>query len=95
VYVGDNSNRLIAVDAVEGSTKWVHPLEWTPRRGISVSGDGLIIPAGDEGYLLALRDNGDSVESVWERKDLTQRGTPAQTAGHTGYTVAAIGEGLD
>ncbi|MFE3443665.1 PQQ-binding-like beta-propeller repeat protein [Nocardia sp. NPDC059180] len=95
VYVGDNSNRLIAVDAVEGSTKWVHPLEWTPRRGISVSGDGLIIPAGDEGYLLALRDNGDSAEQVWERRNLMQRGTPAQTAGHTGYTVAARGEGLE
>ncbi|WP_308646112.1 outer membrane protein assembly factor BamB family protein [Nocardia cyriacigeorgica] len=95
VYVGDNSDRLIAVDAFEGSTKWVHQLEWTPRRGISVSGDGLIIPAGDDGYLLALRDNGDAVEQAWERKDLAHRGTPAQTAGHTGYTVAAIGEGLN
>ncbi|WP_228003057.1 outer membrane protein assembly factor BamB family protein [Nocardia australiensis] len=95
VYVGDNSRRLIALDTGDGHTKWTHALEWTPRGGISVDSDGLIIPAGDEGYLLALRDNGDSVESVWERKDLVLRGTPVQTAGDTGYTAAAIGEGLN
>ena len=45
-------------------------------------------------YLTALRDNGDKAEIVWERKDLALRGTPAQTAGDIGYTVAAIGAGL-
>ncbi len=95
VYVGDNSNRLIAVDAADGRTKWVQPLEWTPRGGISVSGDGLIIPSGDDGYLLALRDKGDVAELAWERKDLGLRGVPVQTAGGTGYTPAAIGEGLN
>ncbi|MFD6157845.1 PQQ-binding-like beta-propeller repeat protein [Nocardia sp. NPDC060256] len=95
VYVGDNTNRLIAVDAADGRTKWVQPLEWTPRGGISVAGDGLIIPSGDEGYLLALRDKGDAPEIAWARKDLDLRGTPVQTAGGTGYTAAAIGEGLN
>lgn len=95
LYVGDNSNRLIALDTADGRTKWVHQLEWAPRGGISVSGDGLIIPSGDDGYLLGLRDNGDAVETVWERKDLALRGPAAQTAGDTGYAAAAIGDGLN
>ncbi|MEV0360688.1 PQQ-binding-like beta-propeller repeat protein [Nocardia sp. NPDC050697] len=94
VYVGDNSGRLLALDTADGRTRWVHELGWTPRGGLSVDADGLIVPAGDEGYLLALRDTGDAVEPVWERKDLALRGTPVQTAGGTGYTVAAIGDGL-
>ncbi|MFF2086107.1 PQQ-binding-like beta-propeller repeat protein [Nocardia sp. NPDC058176] len=94
VYVGDNSGRLIAVNTEDGSTRWTHDLGWTPSGGISVA-DGLIIPAGDEGYLTALRDSGDRAEIAWERKDLALRGTPAQTAGGIGYTVAAIGPGLN
>ncbi len=95
IYVGDNSNRLIAVDAANGQTRWTQQLEFTPRGGISVSDNGLIIPSGDDGYLFALRDKGDHAETVWERKDLALRGTPVQTAGNTGYTVAAIGDGLN
>ncbi|MEU1996341.1 PQQ-binding-like beta-propeller repeat protein [Nocardia gamkensis] len=95
LYVGDNNNRLIALDTADGRTKWVHRLDWTPRGGISVSDDGLIIPSGDDGYLLGLRDNGDAVETVWERKDLALRGSAAQTEGDTGYAVAAIGDGLN
>ncbi|MBF6073178.1 outer membrane protein assembly factor BamB family protein [Nocardia beijingensis] len=95
VYVGDNNNRLIALDTTDGRTKWVHRLDWTPRGGISVSDDGLIIPSGEEGYLLALRDNGDTAETAWERKDLALRGPAAQTAGDTGYVTAAIGDGLN
>ncbi|WP_245671475.1 outer membrane protein assembly factor BamB family protein [Nocardia amamiensis] len=94
VYVGDNSARLIALDTADGRTKWVQRLDWAPRGGISVSSDGVIIPSGDDGYLLALRDKGDAVETLWERKNLAVRGTAVQTAGDTGYTIAAIGEGL-
>lgn len=95
VYVGDNNNRLIALDTADGRTKWVHRLDWSPRGGISVSDDGLIIPSGEDGYLLALRDNGDTAETAWERKDLALRGPAAQTAGDTGYVTAAIGDGLN
>ncbi|MEC3915224.1 outer membrane protein assembly factor BamB family protein [Nocardia sp. CDC160] len=93
VYVGDNTNRLIAVDAATGKTKWVQDLGFPARGGISVA-DGLLIPAGDEGHLVALRDKGDSAEIAWERKDLELRGRPVQTAGGTGYTVAPIGDKL-
>ncbi|MFE7723022.1 PQQ-binding-like beta-propeller repeat protein [Nocardia rhizosphaerihabitans] len=93
VYVGDNSGRLIAVNTEDGSTRWTHALGWTPSGGIALV-DDLIIPAGDDGYLMALHDRGDRAELAWERKDLALRGTPAQTAGGIGYTVAAIGAGL-
>ncbi|MVU76358.1 PQQ-binding-like beta-propeller repeat protein [Nocardia sp. ET3-3] len=93
VYVGDNTNRLMAVDAATGRTKWVQDLGFPARGGISVS-DGLLVPAGDEGHLMALRDKGDSAEVAWERKDLELRGRPVQTAGDTGYTVAPIGDKL-
>lgn len=94
LYVGDNSKRLLAIDTADGHTKWAADLDWAPRRGISVSDEGLIIPAGDEGYLLALRDLGDRAEPVWARKDLALRGMPVQTAGHTGYVTVALGDGL-
>ncbi|WP_280457841.1 PQQ-binding-like beta-propeller repeat protein [Nocardia carnea] len=95
LYIGDNSRRLLAVDTADGKPKWEAHLDWEPRRGISVSDDGLIIPAGDDGYLMALRDTGTSYETVWERKDLALRGAPVQTAGGTGYVPAAIGDGLN
>ncbi|MGW5110766.1 outer membrane protein assembly factor BamB family protein [Nocardia sp. NPDC004123] len=93
VYVGDNTNRLMAVDAATGHAKWVQDLGFPARGGISVA-DGLLVPAGDEGHLVALRDRGSSAEIAWERKDLELRGRPVQTAGGTGYTVAPIGDKL-
>lgn len=95
VYVGDNSDRLIALNTEDGSTRWVRELPFTPSGALSVAADGLIIPAGDEGYLMALRDTGDVVETAWERKDLALRGLPVQAAGGVGYTTAAIGAGLN
>ncbi|WP_232235939.1 PQQ-binding-like beta-propeller repeat protein [Nocardia sp. BMG51109] len=93
VYIGDNSGRLLAVDAADGRVKWSWPLGFAPQGTVSVR-DGLLIPGGDEGHLLALHDDGDSARIAWERKDLPLRGRPVQTAGNTGYTVAPIGPGL-
>jgi hypothetical protein len=87
VYVTDNANRLIAVDTANGAAKWVHDLGFTPAGSSSVA-DGLIIPsAGENGHLLAIRDEGDHATVAWQRKDLRQLGAPAQSAGSTGYTV--------
>ncbi|MGV9678582.1 outer membrane protein assembly factor BamB family protein [Nocardia sp. NPDC003482] len=94
VYVGDNSGRLLAVDASDGRTKWVQPLGFQPRGAVSLR-DGLLIPGGDDGHLLALRDDGDKAEIAWERKDLLVRGQVVQTAGDTGYTVAPIRDELN
>ncbi|UGT46045.1 PQQ-binding-like beta-propeller repeat protein [Nocardia yamanashiensis] len=93
LYVGDNSNQLLAVDTSDGRTKWVQKLDFAPRGAISVT-DGMLIPAGDDGHLMALHDRGDKAEIAWERKDLALRGRPVQTGGNTGYTVAPIGDGL-
>ncbi|WP_084514915.1 outer membrane protein assembly factor BamB family protein [Nocardia acidivorans] len=93
LYVGDNANHLMAVDASDGHTKWVHDLGFPARGAVSVA-NGLIIPAGDDGHLMALRDKGGAPEIAWERKDLALRGRPVQTAGGTGYTVAPIGDNL-
>ncbi|MBF6176502.1 PQQ-binding-like beta-propeller repeat protein [Nocardia blacklockiae] len=94
VYAGDNSGRLLAIDAADGHTKWTQPLGFSPQGAVSVR-DGLLIPGGDEGHLLALRDKGDNAEIAWERKDLHLRGRPVQTAGDTGYAVAPIGDALN
>ena len=92
VYVSDNQNRLIAVDASNGQTRWTYDLGYAPQGSSSVSSDGLLIPAGGkDGHLLALRDRGDHAEPAWERKDLLQLGVPAQAKGSTGYTVVRSG----
>ena len=94
VYVSDNVNKLLAVDAATGAVKWTYDLGFTPLGSASVSADGLIIPAGGrDGHLLAVRDKGDHAEKVWERTELVQLGVPAQTAGSTGYTVVSKGRG--
>ncbi|WP_245717376.1 outer membrane protein assembly factor BamB family protein [Nocardia jejuensis] len=93
LYVGDNANHLMAVDTSDGHTKWVQDLGFSARGAVSVM-DGVLVPAGDGGHLMAIRDKGDSTEIVWERKDLELRGRPVQTAGGTGYTVAPMGDNL-
>ncbi|MCX5046082.1 PQQ-binding-like beta-propeller repeat protein [Aldersonia sp. NBC_00410] len=91
VYVSDNDRRLIAVDAQDGTTKWVYDLGYAPWGSAAVV-DGLIVPAGGEnGHLLAVRDRGDHAELAWERKDQDQLGAPAIAAGSTGYTVVRSG----
>lgn len=94
VYVGDNCGRLIAVDASSGHTKWVQPLGFSPQGAISDQ-DGLLIPGGGDGHLMALRDRGASAEIAWERKDLRLSGQPVQTAGGTGYAVSPMGGALN
>ncbi|NUS42311.1 MAG: PQQ-like beta-propeller repeat protein [Mycobacteriaceae bacterium] len=87
VYVGDNSGELLAVDTESGKTRWTHRLGFTPFGGMSVSGDGTVIPGSLDGKLVALRDREDRAEKAWERNDLVQTGVPVQAAGSTGYTV--------
>ncbi|MBO0885336.1 MAG: PQQ-binding-like beta-propeller repeat protein, partial [Mycobacterium sp.] len=94
VYVGDNSKRLLAVEADTGKVRWEQALQWAPQRGISVSPDGVIIPAGDAGYLAAYRDQGTAASQIWQRTQVALRGQPVQSAGGTGYVVVAQGEGL-
>ncbi|WP_156024769.1 PQQ-binding-like beta-propeller repeat protein [Smaragdicoccus niigatensis] len=91
VYVADNSGKLRALDAATGSTKWSHDLGFIPQYGLSLQ-DGLIVPGGSEGHLVAIRDAGKSAEVAWERKDVELRGAPVLAAGGTGYIVARDGD---
>ncbi|WP_137724332.1 PQQ-binding-like beta-propeller repeat protein [Prescottella subtropica] len=94
VYAGDNAGHLWAVDAEDGTPMWSHDLGYRPLGGPSVSRDGLIVPAGGgNARLRALRDRGESVETAWERDDLTPVGGAAQTAGGIGYTTVRDGDG--
>lgn len=96
VYVSDNTGKLLAVNAADGTVKWTYDLGFVPLGSASTSADGLIIPSGGkDGHLIAIRDKGDHAELAWERKDLLQLGVPAQTAGSTGYTVVRRGTGND
>ncbi|NLE82468.1 MAG: PQQ-like beta-propeller repeat protein [Rhodococcus sp.] len=93
VYATDNEGTLWAFDAETGDSKWSHDLGYVPAGSPSTSADGLLIPAGgDDSHLMALRDLGDHAEIAWEREDLQQVGTSAQTAGDTGYTTVREGE---
>ncbi|WP_072690877.1 outer membrane protein assembly factor BamB family protein [Rhodococcus marinonascens] len=94
VYANDNEGKLWALDTATGDPKWSYDIGFAAAGSPSTSADGLIIPAGGaNGHLLALRDEGDHAELVWEQKDLLQLGVPAQTAGSTGYAV--VREGTD
>lgn len=91
LYVTDRRGSLWAVDATTGRPRWQHDLGYVAVGGPSVSSDGTIVPAAGDGtgHLMALRDDGDHAEILWERPDLRQRGIPVQTAGGTGYTVVS------
>lgn len=93
VYAGDNAGHLWAVDADNGTTRWSHDLGYRPLGSPSISADGLIVPAGGEhGRLLALRDRGDTAETVWTRGDLAPVGAAAQAAGALGYVAVRSGD---
>lgn len=96
VYVHDGDGTLWAVDSSTGAPRWSHPLDYSPATGPAVTNDGLLlIAAGDgQGSLLALRDNGDGAETVWERTDVAQRGVPAVTSDGQGYTIVDGSDGL-
>lgn len=94
VYTNDNEGKLWAVDAETGDPRWSYDIGFAAAGSPSTSAEGILIPAGGAGgHLLALQDNGDQAELLWERKDLLQLGVPAQTEGSTGYTV--VREGAD
>lgn len=92
VYEVDRQGGLWAVDAATGRSRWSHQLTPPVARSVSVSPDGLIIPApAEQGPLIALRDKGDRAEVAWERKDLTVVGPASQAGGGVGYVLTRSG----
>jgi len=96
VYVHDGEGTLWALDASTGQPRWSHETAGPVATGPSVTADGLLLLASADGSAAttALRDNGDSVETVWERADLRPYGAPAVTADGLAYVVVDGEEGL-
>jgi outer membrane protein assembly factor BamB len=92
LYVTDNVDALHAVDAATGETVWTHTLGYAAGGSVSLSPDGLILPAGGgQSPLQAVRDEGDRAVEVWRHDDLLNRGIPTQTAGDRVYATVDAG----
>lgn len=89
VYVHDAAGTLWALDTADGTVRWSHELGYTTAAGPVATQDGLLLVAANDGSapLLALRDDGGSAETVWQRDDLRPYGVPAVTADGLGYAV--------
>lgn len=92
VYVNSRDGKLWAIDAENGEPKWSVPLGFTATTPPSVSPDGLIVSGGGpDAWLLAVRDNGERGEVVWQRDDVKALSTSSQTGSDVGYTVVRDG----
>ncbi|WP_024796612.1 outer membrane protein assembly factor BamB family protein [Tomitella biformata] len=92
VYVLDAHNTIWALDTADGAARWSHPLDFTAARTLSVSADGLIIPApATTGPLIALQDNGDGAAVKWRRADLPVVGPTSIAANSRGYVAIRDG----
>ncbi|NIL83396.1 Uncharacterized protein RhoFasGS6_00748 [Rhodococcus fascians] len=94
VYLADVDGRLSAFDTADGRQKWTEGTGLGIGGSPSIASDGTIVPAGGDGTLMGLRDNGDSAERVWVRDDIEQAGAAAQSADGRGHTVVREGDGL-
>lgn len=92
VYAFSRDGRINALDASNGAVKWTHDNGGYGFGTMSVSPDGLIIPAGTIGApLVILRDAGDRAEEVVRRDDLQTTGLSSMTAAGTAWTVVRTG----
>lgn len=88
LYVNDQAEHLLAIDAKSGTILWEYDLGFSPLGSPSSSSAGLIIPTGGFGApLLAIQDAGDRPELRWERDDLEARGLTAQRGGDRAYAA--------
>lgn len=97
VYVTDNVDSLHALDAETGESIWSHVIGYSAGGSVSLSPEGLVMPAGGGvSPLLAVRDDGDAGTEVWREAGLLNRGIPTQVAGGLSYaTVGAGAFGID
>ena len=93
VYVTDNVDSVHALDARTGETVWSSPIGYASGGSLSLSPEGVIMPAGGgNSPVLALRDAGDHAELLWRRDDLLNRGIATQTAGGRAYVTVDAGD---
>nr|WP_040517404.1 PQQ-binding-like beta-propeller repeat protein [Gordonia neofelifaecis] len=92
VYAFGRDGRLYALDAASGAIKWSFDTGGYGFGTMSVSPDGVIVPAGTIGApLVVVRDTGDKAEEVVRRTDLQTTGLSTLTAAGTLWTVVRTG----
>lgn len=94
LYVTDNAGGLHALAAATGDILWSVDIGSATSGSVSVSPEGLIMPAGGAtAALMAVQDRGSFGEVIWRRSDLLNRGIAAQAQGGLAYATVARGEG--
>ena len=92
VYAFARDNKLYALDAATGETRWSHDVGDAGFATLSVSPDGVLIPAGKLGApLTILKDEGDKVSEIARRDDLQTAGLSTLTTSGTAWTVVRTG----
>ena len=87
LYVADQAQNLLALDAATGAILWTFPLGFSPLGSLSVSPGGRIVPTGgiDGGAVMAIQDDGPSARILWEIPGITSRSITAQASNDRGY----------
>lgn len=93
VYVTDNAGSIHAIDAATGETAWTFPIGYAAGGSLSLSPEGLLMPAGGNGAaLMAVQDAGDEGVLAWRRDDLQNRGIATQSAGGKVFATVHVGD---
>lgn len=94
LYLTDNEGSLHALDARTGKPLWTFAIGYGSGGSVSLSPDGLIMPAGGkDAPLLAIADRGRRGEIVWQNASLNNFGVATQAAGHRAYPTVVTGKG--
>lgn len=93
VYVNGRDGRLWALGTADGKPKWSVPLHYQPQTPPSVSPDGLVVAGGGpDAKLVAVKDDGDHGEVVWNRDDVEPLSTSSRAGVDVAYAVTRDGE---
>jgi len=88
LYVNDQAEHLLAMDADTGEILWTYDLGFSPLGSPSTSRSGVIIPTGGFGaFLIALQDMGDHAALLWSRPEMGTRGITVQRGTDRAYVV--------
>lgn len=94
LYLTDNKGGLHALDAATGRIIWTVTIGYAAGGSVSLSPEGLIIPAGGRGApLMAIEDRGDRAVVRWKNDKLDNFGVATQAAGFKAYPTVSTGRG--
>lgn len=96
VYAFGRDGKIYALNANDGSIRWSYDNGGYGFGSMTVSPDGLIVPAGTIGApLVIIRDGGDKAVEVVRRTDVQTAGLSTLTAAGTLWTVVREGADLN